>query len=221
LQSPLERLARGFSADVKDLLNRTVTNGVTLPTVLVARDRCVTGPGITKTDLRPKAVGLTIGRKPPTAYLRVIFTLEMDDEQRYLAATSSTVGVYADPDSKQMLCHYDYARNPTHGYPDPHFQVSGTSQALHTIGGQAPNATANLRDLHFPVGGRRFRPTLEDVIEFLILEGIAVARDGWDDAVKDHRRRWHEKQLRAATRRDPHAAVEALRELGYTVTPPP
>lgn len=38
--------------------------------------------------------------------------------------------------------------------------------------------------LHFTVGGKRFRPCLEDVIEMLTVEGLLSGRDGWSDAVE-------------------------------------
>jgi hypothetical protein len=33
------------------------------------------------------------------------------------------------------------------------------------------------------MAGRRYRPTLEDFIEFLVLEGLAEARSGWRDVL--------------------------------------
>jgi hypothetical protein len=62
--------------------------------------------------------------------------------------------------------------------------------------------------------GRRFRPILEDVIEFLVSEGLVDPRPGWLDAVEDGRRAFLRKQLRAAIRREPDIALEALKEFG-------
>jgi hypothetical protein len=78
-----------------------------------------------------------------------------------------------------------------------------------------------LGQLHLPVGGRRFRPTLEDIVEFLVLEGICDERPGWENAVQEHRMRWRENQLKAAVRRYKGWAAEAPRELNYDVKPPP
>jgi len=69
-----------------------------------------------------------------------------------------------------------------------------------------------LRDFHFPLGGRRFRPILEDVVEFLVVEKLTEMRDGWETVVKEHRDRWEERQLRAAVRRSPDIALAQLRE---------
>jgi hypothetical protein len=74
--------------------------------------------------------------------------------------------------------------------------------------------------LHLPVGGRRFRPSLEDVIEFLIVERIASPRDGWEAALNASRDAFLERQLRAAVRRKPESAVAQLEEMGYRVSRP-
>jgi hypothetical protein len=74
-----------------------------------------------------------------------------------------------------------------------------------------PN-TRELSRLHLPVGGRRFRPTLEDVIEFLVIEKLAEPRAGWRDVLDQRRREWERIQLKAAIRADLSAASEVLRE---------
>jgi hypothetical protein len=65
-----------------------------------------------------------------------------------------------------------------------------------------------------------FRPTVEDVIEFLVVERIAEARDGWDRTLNASRERFHRRQLHAAVRRYPDIAAEQLREQGYRVDDP-
>ena len=65
-----------------------------------------------------------------------------------------------------MVCHYDYDREPGNEYPVAHFQINGTSDSLDTVYDRV-GIPADLKSLHFPVGGKRFRPTLEELIEFL------------------------------------------------------
>ena len=36
-------------------------------------------------------------------------------------------------------------------------------------------------------GGKRFRPSLEEIVEFLVVEGLTGGRPGWDAAVEEHR----------------------------------
>ena len=81
----------------------------------------------------------------------------------------------------------------------------------------AKGQTPRLADLHFPVGGHRFRPCLEDVLELLWVEfGIDVLQSA-TIAIREGRREWRRKQLRAAVSDDPAAAIEELRSKGYTV----
>lgn len=83
----------------------------------------------------------------------------------------------------------------------------------------AGNEHGSERDVHIPVGGARFRPCLEDVLEMLIVEfGIDHSRDSWRAALAQGRRRWREHQLRAAINDNPRTAVDHLREMGYTVS---
>jgi hypothetical protein len=98
----------------------------------------------------------------------------------------------------------------TGGYPEAHLQVNGASKPLAEWSG-TPN-TRELSRLHLPVGGRRFRPALEDVIEFLITEKLAEPRAGWREVLDQRRREWERIQLKAAVRNDLLAASEVLRE---------
>jgi hypothetical protein len=54
---------------------------------------------------------------------------------------------------------------------------------------------------------------LEDVVEFLIVEGFAEGREGWLRALNRHRAGFHRIQLAAALRRDPETAQHALEKL--------
>ncbi len=62
------------------------------------------------------------------------------------------------------------------------------------------------------MGSRRYRPTLEDFIEFLILEGLTEARAGWREVLDAGRDAYRRVQLRAAIRRDPLTALGAIRD---------
>lgn len=215
----LEAEARIFAADVADLLNRTVTDGMRLAAV-VSDSRGTTvhvGRGIGRRDLNVKSLPLTIGKRLPVAHLFVAYLLESDPEREHLAVVKSQYGIYRDGDSRQMLVHWDYQREPKNAYAAAHVQVNGECEHFDILTEQARNAgrvspKRPLRDFHFPVGGRRFRPTLEDVVEFLAVEGLAEVRSDWATAVKEHRERWEERQLRAAVRRFPEIALAQLRE---------
>jgi hypothetical protein len=100
-------------------------------------------------------------------------------------------------------------------------QINGVSaeltDALATTG-QAPRP---LEAFHVPVGGRRFRPTLEDFIEFLHMERLLpTLHSEWRDVIAETRGPWLELQLRAAVRNRPEVAGEQLRSMGWSVTEP-
>ncbi len=120
--------------------------------------------------------------------------------------------IYADDGDRSLLCHMDYERNKTHGYPEAHLQVEGASDALGPWRMADRTRARALRDLHFPVGGRRYRPALEDVIEFLVVEKLATPRDGWQKLLNESRGEFRRRQLRAAIRRDMETATQAVRE---------
>ena len=67
-------------------------------------------------------------------------------------------------------------------------------------------------DFHWPTGGRRFRPTLEDLVEAMIVEELAIPHNRWQEAVEENRQRWVDLQLSAAVRRNPEVARRALAE---------
>ena len=64
--------------------------------------------------------------------------------------------------------------------------------------------------LHFPVGGKRFRPCLEDVIEFLAVERIVQKKDGYEKLLEAGRERFRRNQLMAAMRRDPETVDRSI-----------
>jgi hypothetical protein len=170
--------------------------------------------GVTKNQFVPQHVALTLGQKAPTAYLWVAYILQLDGEQRYLAVAKSDFTVSLTADRERVLFHYDYAREPSNEYPAAHVQVAGESKDWATLTEARGQTGKPLKDFHFPVGGRRYRPILEDVIEFLVLENLADARPDWRDVIQVTRDAWEEKQLRAAVRRNPDAALRQLREDG-------
>jgi hypothetical protein len=221
-QSPeLADQARTFAAEVTELLNGTVTHGVRLSAVIapLVTTTVHVGRGITRRNLRVEPIPLTLGSKPAPAYLYVAYVLELDPEGTHLAVLKSQYGIYLDLERREMVVHWDYERNPVNEYPVAHIQVNGESDYFSRLTERAsscglPSPERPLRDFHLPVGGRRYRPTLEDVVEFLIVEHLVDARDGWQNVIGQHRQEWERRQLQAAVRRYPAIAIEQLREDG-------
>jgi hypothetical protein len=89
--------------------------------------------------------------------------------------------------------------------------VYGISPALERLNGKEDEKRP-LEKLHFPVGGKRFRPCIEDVIEFLINERLVHAHKGWEHRLEEGRARYRRSQLKAAIRRHPEVVEEYLWE---------
>lgn len=192
-------------------MNATVANGVRLAAVHVPAEQTVyVGFGVTKRDLSPRA-GFPLLRAEgrPIVYMVVSYRLRADDERSYLMVQNSVVALGLDADMSQELFHVDYERDKSHNYPEAHLQVVGESSAW-----DAASPGRALQRLHLPVGPRRFRPSLEDVVEFLAREGLTDHRPNWREIIEEHRDQFQRRQLRAAVRRFPDVARDALEDLG-------
>jgi hypothetical protein len=207
----LVRQADSFAGTLQRLLNKTVCDGITISAYIESPERVIVGPGLTRSSLETKPVRLRVGRGRTSGWLDISYRLCLDEESWYLTVVSSFVGIYATEDLQTALCHYDYERNKQHGYPEAHLQVDAESAALRAWR-LTDGSSKQLVDLHFPVGGRRYRPALEDVIEFLIAEKLAKPRQGWEGVLNQSREDFRRRQLRAAIRRDLETAKQALRD---------
>lgn len=72
-------------------------------------------------------------------------------------------------------------------------------------------AIPRLAALHFPLGGHRFRPCLEEILYNIIEEyGIDTVDSHWRNPLHEGIRGWRLKQLRTAIHDEPDVAREAL-----------
>ncbi|HVF03955.1 MAG TPA: hypothetical protein VNA20_03865 [Frankiaceae bacterium] len=197
----LMRESAAFADQLTSLLNATVCNG---PRLSAAGDGC--DRAVVRYRGRTRGIPLTIDRRRPRAHLEIRYRLGPDPEREHLAVISSYVSICADEDLRHRLLHYDYEREKADGYPEAHVQVVADPAAWAALG----PAGRPFAKSHLPVGGRRFRPTVEDVVEYAVMEGLADARPGWRAAVDGGRAKFHAKQLRAAVRRDPDTAWREL-----------
>ena len=222
----LEQESRKFGDHLTHVLNGTICTGVPLTSVVstYSRSRTVVGYGITKDNQDEiKGIPVTVGRRPAQLYLGPSIHLGPDDANEYLMVTKSVmilaIGEDVGDDSNVLL-HYDYEREKEDDYPEAHLEVCASSNAWEIAGHRLDGSERLLERLHLPVGGRRYRPTLEDLIEFLVRENLAETHPNCDALLEASRTGFHEKQLRAAVRRNPQPAVDQLRKDGYTVTGP-
>jgi len=151
--------------------------------------------------------------------------LDQDSSRTYLKNVRSDFAAYSVLD-KQPLFRLDY-RADMHSAPAAHWQfhaergslthLLAMSQAHRPRSVSAPHL---LSRLHFPLGGERFRPCLEDLIQFFIEECGVDPVAGWRDVVDEGRERWRRKQLRSAVRDLQAEAADVLRAEGWRVSPP-
>lgn len=185
-------------------------------------------------DRVPAPLTLTIeGRqRNRMLHLRVMFWCCYDVTGKYLTIEKSefSLGLVNVPDP---LFRYEYDRNirRTSHLPAAHLQVhahrdEATAMLLHANEARPRERwrrerVARLSELHFPVGGDRYRPCLEDVLAVAINElGVKAKRGAWA-ALAEGRAEWRRLQLKAAVRDAPEAAAEALRDEGWDVSPGP
>jgi hypothetical protein len=206
----LLRLAREFAQKVQRLLNTTICEGVKITAVVARPDRVHVGYGLGPRVLVTAPFPVRLGQRRPSCWLDVSYRLCFDDSGRFLTVLSSYFGVYADEEAELCLCHFDYERDKA-GYAEAHLQAHGESEALAAM--TSGPEKQMLARLHFPAGGRRFRLALEDVIDFLVAAELASGKKGWEKVVGAEREEFYRIQLRAAVRRDPETARDALRSL--------
>jgi len=209
----LDKLAHDFAERMQRVLNTTICDCVHISAVTASKPGVVlVGHGLDRTSFTSTPFQVGLRKRRPRCWLDIFFKLCLDEPSSYLTVLTSFFGIYAADDEQSCLCHFDYERNKADDYPEAHLQIHGDSTALANWSSRQRKRPLN--KLHFPVGGRRFRPSLEDVIEFLIVENLADPRDDWAVELKKEREEFARIQLRASIRSDPHTSLEAARDLG-------
>lgn len=174
-------------------------------------------------------------RSGPILRLTVDYKCVLDGHGKWMAISGSLIHVFVEPDGREPLFRYEFDRDNMGKVPSAHIQFHGQhpelEAAMRECGDSTERAKARkrgrravyLHDLHFPVGGPRFRPVLEDVLEMLIEEfgvkpvgSVRAARK----ALEDGRENWRRKQVATVVRDAPSQAAEALTDLGYEVIAP-
>ena len=165
-------------------------------------------------------------RDRPALFLRAKYTVEMDPDGSYLRVVSSSLGLWVDvtegqrPPRPVVRVEFDRRRLQP-GRAAAHVHLHANSPELAWIYGSSSQPAPHLHSLHFPAGGRRFRPTLEEFLLFLDREGLFNDwKEGWKPKLIQSLEAWERMQARATARQFPEEAVGALEALGYGVTAP-
>jgi hypothetical protein len=211
----LAQQSEEFGQEMAGLLIATLPGLPTPPLQILTRGtRTVIRP-----PERPERLPLYV-QGVELASLELSVALQLDSFGQWLAVERSTYGLYAKVDRAPVL-RIDYRRD-MNKVPSAHVQVHGHRGALSHLLSQAGHATPHdMASLHIPVGGARFRPCLEDFIQFLIAECKFDAKTRqWRHHVEAGRARWRLRQAGAIARDLPEVAASELRALGYEVTKP-
>lgn len=171
----------------------------------------------------------------PRLQLTVSYNCVWDRAAEFLAVDKANIAVRA-INVGEPLFRYEFLRKPTGGLPCAHLHVHARRDALthlmvlsgegsqrgkrrkeavHRLGG-----VPRMSELHFPLGGIRFRPCVEDVLHMLVDEFGVGTPDNALEVLAAGREEWRRTQLRAAVRDCPQAAAEVLTGMGCQVTPP-
>jgi hypothetical protein len=171
-----------------------------------------------------KSVPLYVDGQHLADLLPVIF-LQLDRVGEYLKAVRSDFEIRSVLDSRPLV-RLDY-RADMNRAPVAHWQVYAERGAFSHLLARAHAVDANrvrkphdLSSLHFPIGGERFRPCLEDLLQFLVEECGVDKLPGWTEMLQKGRESWRRRQLGAIVRDAQLEAAATLRRYGWTVEPP-
>lgn len=228
-QGELFDRAKIFAQKVEDLLESTVVHGEH-PDLSVKKMEGRDPEAVvvaTPRSRRRRPIQLSVN-SAPLLRLDLRYHLEISSEGDYVRVERSTFQVRGMIKKVDPFFRYDFEAHPgSAAIPTAHLNVYGhRDDLLHAmyVSNKSRSRPANKKDLdptsprglhmlHFPIGGARFRPCLEDVLEFVIREfGIDTA-PGWQDAINAGRAEWRRIQLASAVQDDPETARRALAEL--------
>jgi hypothetical protein len=226
-------LAQQFADEVTDRMGRIVPLGDRFSALTAGDNQSgrVTVMVLDPEDnLKARLIPLTINGK---SWLRLLvkFNCCWDRGKDFLAVDASLFHILiGEKERDEPLFRYEYLRQPRGLVPASHLQIHAhRDEFLHMlmVGDegrpkvrQRQGKVTRMSVFHFPLGGHRFRPCLEDVLEALILEFGVDRQGGWKAAVDEGREAWRRTQLKAAIRDAPSDAAEVLEMLGWKLTPP-
>jgi hypothetical protein len=138
-----------------------------------------------------------------------------------LTIMESSFSVYLE-NVKEPLWRYDFVRDMKSNIPAAHLNVHAHRDEIAWARALQKRKSFNdvkLSRLHFPFGGARFRPTIEDVIQMLIEEFEVDCLESAKPILEANRKKFFERQLSAAVVETPQIAIDALSDAGYEVVP--
>lgn len=156
---------------------------------------------------------------------KLTMQIVFDSSRTYLKVARSGFTLYALQDRTPLL-RYEFD-DAMHSAPVAHWQFHAERGAFSHLLGYAlaagkPVKPYSLSSLHFPVGGARMRPGVEDLLEFLVRECHFDTVRGWQKAISASRERYRVIQAQTIARDMQKVVAEVLRDQGWgNITPPP
>lgn len=209
-----------FAEEIQNLLDRTLPGDRTIVSI-EHKDRYVVRPqgeDPTKRHIPLKVNGVHL------ASLSLYLYQGLDRTGQYLKTCKTNFTVYSSLENNPLL-RLEYDANMRTS-PVSHWQVHAKRDAFTNLltHAEAQGRVTNphmLSSLHLPTGGERFRPSLEDLLEFLIRDCGIDKHDGWETAIQEGRKKWRRRQFSAAVRDLQEEAAQVLRNCDWNVQPPP
>jgi hypothetical protein len=226
----LEEKVFDFMLEIMEMLAKIIPNGLVGLESSVVRMR---GGGVAVTVEPTEELGLRLDIEGTETFRLVVqYRLVLSPVSHLVSVERSTFKVNV-RGSARPLFTVDYLRDSGSDVPSAHYNVHAERQdmtdALAATGARrrgkiyqkrvAKGDPPRFGDVHFPTGGHRFRPCLEDVLEMMIIEFDIDTISGAGAALHEGRLRWRKRQLAAAVSDDPMNAVAELERLGFTVVP--
>jgi hypothetical protein len=212
---PLEEVAQDFAAELADTVSRFLGRECSFTSTAARSGRFVVADD-------GNGIPLEINGDP-LLVLSVDIRCFWDRHETYLAVEESHFKVFAGSQAGEPLFRYEFLRDPGNAnVPCAHLQIGahrdefthalaygGSSRRSKKRAGIPPGSAPRISTVHFPLGGPRFRPCLEDILAMTREEfGIDAAKD-WRRVVQEGRRKWRLIQLAAAVRDCPEEAAHA------------
>lgn len=228
VQAELQELASDFASRITARIGRIIPTPAELGSLVAGGDRGYVIVG-TLLSGRVGAMPLTIGGEHRLD-LKLKYHCCWDRSGGFLAIQESWAHVTAVGKDRTPLFRFEYVRDVHQDVPCAHLQVHAhrdevTFLMLKSQTGRPAerrrhaDRVPRFAEIHFPLGGHRFRPCLEDLLHMLVVEFGIDRKSTWRAATEEGREEWRRLQLKAAVRDAPEDAAAALRLLGYTVTP--
>ena len=225
----LQTRVEGFVDTLNELLDGVLNTSARFEAEFVPdRRQAIVQPPYPQDDKVPAIPLVRAGHDSgtPALFLGVTYRVALDEKGAHLQVITSTISLRVDVTGGQRvprpLVRVEYDRRQLRpGRTAAHVHLHANSPEMAWIFGSSGQAAPDLHALHFPVGGRRFRPTLEEFLLFLDRENLFNDwKDGWKPKLIRSLEAWERLQARATARQFPEEAVGALVALGYSVTRP-